>query len=341
AATQRALHFYCVATSPLPTRSSFAARQIRGELFRKQLPRPRCSRHPQFNSILTAMTSPPDNSHRPLYHDVTKNFVYAFIYNHLYPAFCALYAWSVQGRENVPVSKDARVLFVGYHSTHNWDIMLTGMTIREIMDEVPVGLMHRTLVTCSPWLKAFGCIQGTRANALAAYERGHRACMVIPGGAEEALAGHENAYTVNWKSSKGHLRKGFAELAIEADAVIVPVVVRNMQEMVFNPIFFVLNVTYLSKAYDYLIAAPGIVGWLFLQIKMWLWMMSAMLLVIPIPVKVTVILGKPLRHEKDESAEHFAVRVANAYATLMEKTNPGGLNYTRALRDRFATLKSN
>ncbi|EQC40482.1 hypothetical protein SDRG_02374 [Saprolegnia diclina VS20] len=274
---------------------------------------------------------------RPLYHDVTKNPVYAFVYRHIYPLFVSFYAWTIIGAENIPTKKDARILFVGYHSNHNWDITLTGMSVRQIMDEVPVGLMHRTLVTCCPWLKAFGCIQGTRANALAAYERGHRACMVIPGGAEEALMGHENAYTVNWQSSKGHLRKGFAELAIEADAVIIPVVVENMQEMVFNPLFFLLNITYLSKLYDYLIALPGYIGWLFLQIKMWTWMWTAMLPVLPMPVKASVIFGKPLHQEKGESPEQYALRVSHEYARLMAATNPGGLNYSRALRARFAT----
>ncbi|OQS07983.1 hypothetical protein THRCLA_00032 [Thraustotheca clavata] len=226
-------------------------------------------------------------------------------------------------RENIPLDKDARILFIGYHSNHNWDIAVSGMSIRNIMNEVPVGLMHRTVVAWCPWVKSFGCIAGTRSSAINAYKRGHRACMVIPGGAEEA------------KSSKGHLRTGFAQLAMEADAVIIPVVVENLQEMVFNPLFFLLNVTWFSKAYNYLIDLPGWIGWLFLQIKMYTWMWFSMLPVIPMPVKSGVIFGTPLHHEKDETVEHYAIRVSHEYEKLVHQTNPGGLNYTRALRARF------
>ncbi|OQS07985.1 hypothetical protein THRCLA_20015 [Thraustotheca clavata] len=61
------------------------------------------------------------------------------------------------------------------------------------------------------------------------YNRGRQACFVIPGGAKEAVTGFENAFTVIWYiiTSSGRVHTGFAQLAIDADAVIVPVVIKN------------------------------------------------------------------------------------------------------------------
>ena len=37
---------------------------------------------------------------------------------------------------------------------------------------------------------------------------------VLPGGAEEAVRGHENSYTIRWKSTSGRKRVGFAKVAL-------------------------------------------------------------------------------------------------------------------------------
>ena len=56
---------------------------------------------------------------------------------------------------------------------------------------------------------------------------------VIPGGAEEALLGHENAYAVQWESSTGRPRCGFAKAALSVGSPI-PVRWRCVEDI---PIF--------------------------------------------------------------------------------------------------------
>ena len=76
--------------------------------------------------------------------------------------------------------------------------MLICMSIYDTIGQVPIGLVHRLIAMWHPWLKSLGCIIGSRANAVSAYAQGHRSCLVIPGGAEEAIEGFENAYRVCW-----------------------------------------------------------------------------------------------------------------------------------------------
>ncbi|EQC40486.1 hypothetical protein SDRG_02378 [Saprolegnia diclina VS20] len=268
--------------------------------------------------------------------DFSANAFYIFVYTTLYAFLSVLFQWSIEGHEHIPKDKATRILFVGYHTTHNWDLLLTGMSLRDVLDEAPVGIMHRTLVALNPWLRLLGAIQGTRQNVLEMYNRGHRACMVIPGGAEEAVAGFEHAYTVDWKSSSGRVRTGFAELAMDAKCVVVPVVVQNAQEMYFNPLFYLVNVTGLSRAYDHLLALPYGVGWVFLQLKLALWMTLTFPTSIPMPVKATLKVGKALRPRKAESPAVFARRVETAYRQFLHRENPGGLDYTRAVQARLA-----
>ncbi|OQR93322.1 hypothetical protein ACHHYP_02663 [Achlya hypogyna] len=254
--------------------------------------------------------------------DYSQTALYRFLYTCVFPVLAALFAWSVQGQEHLPKDKSKRILFIGYHTTHNWDLLLTGMSLKDALDgESPIGLMHRTLVTVHPWLRQLGCIQGTKANAMNMYNSGHRACMVIPGGAEEAIAGFENAYTVNWKSSSGRVRTGFAELAIDADAVIIPVVIQNAQEMYFNPVFFLMNITGISRAYDALLAMPYGVGWLFLQLKFVLWITVTFLASIPMPVKSTLKIGVPVAPEANETPAALAQRAASAYEAFLHRAD--------------------
>ncbi|EQC40484.1 hypothetical protein SDRG_02376 [Saprolegnia diclina VS20] len=267
--------------------------------------------------------------------DHAASWPYALLYAYVYPLLVWFFAWSVEGDEHLPADPTRRMLFVGYHSDHNWDIMMMSMAIKDAIGEAPIGLLHRTIMMFHPWLRRMGCIPGTTANALAAYEQGHRACIVLPGGAEEAVAGFENAYKVDWKSTSGRPRTGFAKLAIAANAVVVPIVIQNQQEMCFNPIFFLCNITRLSHAYNYLMRLPYGIGWTFWQIKGVLWLTLNCGTSIPLPVRTTLRFGPALKPRKHESAVAFAKRVERKYAQLLARANPGGLDYARALGDRF------
>ncbi|OQR85542.1 hypothetical protein THRCLA_10682 [Thraustotheca clavata] len=271
--------------------------------------------------------------------DNSLTFMYRFMYNYIFPVLVRLFAWTAEGHEHLPKDQSTKLLFVAYHSSHNWDIMMMSMSIYEAMGAIPKGLVHRSIMACHPWLKMMGCIVGTQENAMNSYNNGQRVCIVIPGGAEEAVAGFENAYTVNWTSSTGRPRTGFAELAINANAVIVPVVIKNQQEMCWNPIFFLANFTRLSKAYNALLNLPYGIGWFLWQLKCFLWFTLSCCFQIPLPVKATLKFGPVCRAQENESGINFARRVEAEYAKLLEFENPGGLNYSRALKERFMKTK--
>ncbi|EQC40485.1 hypothetical protein SDRG_02377 [Saprolegnia diclina VS20] len=267
--------------------------------------------------------------------DYASTWLYRVLYTSLYPLLVTWFDWTVQGHEHLPKDTSTKILFVGYHTTHNWDVLMMAMAIKDALGEPPVGLMHSAYVALSPWVSYLGGVEGTRANAADAYQRGHRACLVLPGGVEEAVAGFENAYTVNWKSASGRDRTGFAEVVLQAGGVIVPVVVQNAQEMCFSPVFFLSNVSGLSRVYDTLMTLPLGIGWFLWQLKQVLWLLFSFGSSIPLPVKATLKFGPPLQPLQHESAAAFAHRVASSYAAMLATEQPGGLNYTRALQARF------
>merc|ERR1719336_914273 len=97
---------------------------------------------------------------------------------------------------------------------------------------VPRGLMHRQIWQFFPWLKYLGLVPGQRHTGKHLLKFGFLV-GVLPGGAEEAMYGHEHAYTLHpkWDS-----RRGFAQVAIDAEVPIVPLFIRNVDEMRWDPI---------------------------------------------------------------------------------------------------------
>jgi len=108
------------------------------------------------------------------------------------------------GQENIP--RNTRVLFVGYHSSHNHDLLPTLMSVYEATGRVPRPLVHKLLIIFGGLLlHECGCISGTRKNGLKVFGEGD-SCIVIPGGNEEAMQGFENAYKLNWYSLTIHYK---------------------------------------------------------------------------------------------------------------------------------------
>jgi 1-acyl-sn-glycerol-3-phosphate acyltransferase len=124
-------------------------------------------------------------------------------------------------------------------------------------------------------------------------------------------------------------------VAREAKVPIVPLAGRATQEMYFNLFARIANLIGLSRLYDHLLRLPYGIGWLFYQIKSGVWMTVITLLSIPLPVKSGIVFGEPLYCGDDESTEHFAARVQQALQDLIDEHNPGGLNFKRAMKQRF------
>ena len=133
---------------------------------------------------------------------------------------------------------------------------------------------------------------------------------MIPGGSEEALIGHENAYKLFWGK-----RQGFAYVAKQTKALvymfsdlipsthctiqIIPFTVRNGEEMKWNPYFFVINLLRLYKIYYWILEKNiPVVSWLTKQVVQFGWYFLSWVAV-PIPVKATVVAGDPVDYDPD------------------------------------------
>merc|ERR1740138_173266 len=235
----------------------------------------------------------------------------------------------IVGAENVPKDKGAMIL--GFHTTHNADILLGMFMLHRATGRAVRGMLHRTVFACLPWLKHFGLAPGDRTTAIECLRAGHiTAC--IPGGAEEAMRGHENAYTLDWKSASGRERAGFAKAGQAAGVV-------KGEEMRFNPLFWAANRSGFTRVFMPLTTRKGLVGQIAFQIAGFVWF-SASLLSLPVPAKLTMVVGKPLEFGDGETAEAFAARCRAAMQELIRTHQPDGKQYAPAIRQRFHHVKS-
>ncbi|CAF1621367.1 unnamed protein product, partial [Didymodactylos carnosus] len=155
---------------------------------------------------------------------------------------------------------------------------------------------------------------------------------VIPGGVEEGLTGHENAYRLVWRPD----RTGFARIAIQAQVPVYPCFIQNGEEMKFNPLFWLMNKIKLTKLYDYSQRQNiKLVSWFIHNLAAIIWVPLS-LLAIPIPVKATIHLGAPIAYDcQQDTLEDYVLRCKTELQALIDKHQPQGLNYTRAIGERF------
>ncbi|CAF1586317.1 unnamed protein product, partial [Didymodactylos carnosus] len=175
---------------------------------------------------------------------------------------------------------------------------------------------------CFPFLRRIGCLPGERETAEALLEVGYL-CGVIPGGVDEAMIGHKNAYKVCWpKKSKKSSRKGFALIAMKAGCPIIPCFLQNQEEMRFNPIFWFGNLLHIGRLYSYIMLfnIPYIMP-LVCNICQTLWFCCTWFQ-FPIPVKLTLHIGDPVEYGENDTAKDVVNRSRIALQTLINKHQP-------------------
>lgn len=195
------------------------------------------------------------------------------------------------------------------------------------------ALFHRLLITCWPMLKYFGGVPGQRESAVALL-RERFWCGVIPGGADEAMVGHGNCYKLHWP----HNRKGFARVAMESDALLVPFFTRNTEESRYNPVHHLWHLLHAYVPVQWLLHAgiPFVSSALYTLSEV-VWFCSCAFS-IPIPVRCRVIFGQPVLYEADEPVEQVVARCKSALQSLIDEHQPHaaeGRNYSRALGERW------
>ena len=134
----------------------------------------------------------------------------------------------VRGLGNVP--DEGPVLLVGNHSGGNVtpDTLVFTLAFNTYFGvERSFYLLARRLVLSMPtlaWLRRFGAVAASPANARRALESG-AALLIYPGGEDEV-------HRPSWQSDRVDLggRKGFIRLALQENAPIVPVVSIGGQE---------------------------------------------------------------------------------------------------------------
>lgn len=240
-----------------------------------------------------------------------------------------LYACEIVGTHNIP-EEGKGALFIGLHSTHNSDIFFGQMALYNDTHRLLRGLLHRFIYTCNPWIKWVGLVSGRRGIAVSMLKAGE-IVGVLPGGAEEAMTGHDKAYKLHHRWDD---REGFAQVAIDANVPVIPIFMRNAEEMKWNPFFYMANRVGLSQAWSAVSNGKHPINRMLKAIGMFVWYTLSWIS-IPVPVKLTLFIGEPLHHLRGESARNFADRCKKQFQKMIDEIQPHGHTYAIGIAERL------
>ncbi|NXY44591.1 TMM68 protein, partial [Ceuthmochares aereus] len=156
-------------------------------------------------------------------------------------------------------------------------------------------------------LDVLGVLHGPKEECVKALKKG-RLLAVAPGGVREALFSDE-MYTIIWGD-----RKGFAQVAIDAEVPIIPMFTQNVREGIRT----LGGIKIFRSLYERfrLPLVPLYGGF---------------------PVKLRTFIGKPIPYEPNVTAEELTVKAKAALHDLIQKHQKIPGNIFRALMERFQT----
>ncbi|XP_025049013.1 transmembrane protein 68-like isoform X2 [Alligator sinensis] len=156
-------------------------------------------------------------------------------------------------------------------------------------------------------LEVFGVMHGPQERCVKVLKNGNLVA-ISPGGVREALFSDET-YVLMWGN-----RRGFAQVAIDAEAPIIPMFTQNVREGIRT----LGRIKLFRRMYEYfrLPVVPLYGGF---------------------PVKYRTYIGDPIPYDPNLNAAELAEKAKNAIQSLIDKHQKIPGNIFRALRERFET----
>jgi 1-acyl-sn-glycerol-3-phosphate acyltransferase len=147
-----------------------------------------------------------------------------------------LWNWITQpffsGWENVPhaSTNPGTLLFVGNHTLYGVDmpLLLCGLYLEKGIFLRGMGEhIHFQIPGWADFMRYYGAVDGTRENCARLMGAG-QSILVYPGGGAEVFKSKNDAkYSLKWKD-----RMGFARLAIQFNATVIPVASVGVEDMI-------------------------------------------------------------------------------------------------------------
>lgn len=220
--------------------------------------------------------------------------------------------FEARGMENIPLDRPALLVFYhGFIPLDGWYFAgyfttRTGRVIHGLGDR----FLFKTPLL-APLVHATGAVEGTRENAIALLRQGELV-GVSPGGVREAIAPRDRHYELIWGN-----RKGFAEVAIEAQVDVVCGFTQNVEELYRAPG----------------VGSPLIQG-LYERTRIPLVPVVGLGL-LPLPVKLTAWIAPPIRYDPARSVDELVAACRASIEGLMHEHQPGSPRILRGLADRL------
>ncbi|XP_048868138.1 transmembrane protein 68 isoform X2 [Brienomyrus brachyistius] len=216
------------------------------------------------------------------------------------------HGYEIHGLEKIPDKGPALIVY--YHGAIPIDyyyflanvIIHKGRTCHSVADHFLFKIPGFKLL-----LEVFSVMHGPQGECVRALQEGHLVGLA-PGGLREALFSNE-MYPLLWGE-----RRGFAQVAIDAQAPVIPMFTQNVREG-----FRYLGTGKLSR-------------WVYERFRLPLGVIYG-----GFPVKFRTYLGDPIPYDPNMTAAELAKKVQRAVQSLIDQHQKIPGNVLRALLERF------